>query len=54
MEERTHSEDTELDTWAADMVRGLPPLTRDQVLTISVYRRVFPGMPWSLKHDPAA
>lgn len=48
------SHESEPDTWAHEMVRDLPPLTRDQVLTISVYRRVFPGMPWSLKRDPAA
>ncbi|WP_167829040.1 hypothetical protein [Streptomyces sp. MZ04] len=42
------------DQWGREMAKDLPPLTRDQILTISVYRRVFPWMPWSLKRDPAA
>lgn len=40
--------------WARDMVKGLPPMTRHQILSVSVYRRAFPGLPWSLEHDPAA
>ena len=46
--------DAESDTWARDMVRGLPPIPYDECLKISVYRRVFPGLPWSLKKDPEA
>jgi hypothetical protein len=46
--------DTELDTWAADMVRGLPPIPYDEFLKISVYRAVFPWLPWSLRKAPAA
>ncbi|TGB13291.1 hypothetical protein [Streptomyces sp. MZ04] len=44
----------EADTWARDMVRGLPPIPYDDVLKIGVYRSTFPWMPWSLKRDPVA
>ncbi|WP_409059971.1 hypothetical protein [Streptomyces sp. SYP-A7185] len=51
----THDQyaDTDTWTWAGEMVRGLPPISRDDVLKISAYRSAFPWLPVSLKRDPA-
>lgn len=44
MDHRNLNNHAEPDEWAREMVRDLPPLTREQILSVTVYRRAFPWL----------